>query len=193
MNKVIDYEGEVLFEDNVLPYSEAVNMYEELSLLEQWQGDELKMFGKQITTARKVIWFGDEGCNYTYSGTRKSPIQWHPLVLDLKLKLETQLNQKFNSCLGNLYHSGEEGMGWHSDDEVELGDTPYIAVISLGAERKFKLKHKRDKTVVDVYLKPGSLLVMQGECQKNWWHCLPKTKRVSAPRISLTFRSIVNK
>ena len=150
------------------------------------------MFGKTIVTDRKVIWFGDEGCVYVYSGVEKRPEPWCQLMLEIKQKVEEETGCKYNSCLANLYHHGNEGMGWHSDNEKELGKEPVIAVVSLGAERKFKFKHRETKQGVDVHLERGSLLVMAGRTQEAWLHALPKTKKVDSPRISLTFRNIVS-
>jgi alkylated DNA repair dioxygenase AlkB len=97
----------------------------------------------------------------------------------------------FNSCLLNLYHDGSEGMGWHSDDERALGKDSSIASVSLGVERKFSFRHKETRETLSVMLEPGSLLVMKGATQRHWQHCVPKTKKVTTPRINLTFRSMV--
>ena len=112
-------------------------------------------------------------------------------LLDLKVLVEKITEAKFNSCLLNLYHDGNEGMGWHSDDEKSLGANTTIASLSFGAERKFSLKHKQTKQTVSVVLQSGSLLVMKGSTQTNWLHSLPKTTIIRKPRINLTFRTIV--
>lgn len=163
------------------------------SLLHQvpWQRDEIVMFGKRVTTAREVSWYGDPGASYTYSGATKQPLPWNEPLLDLKARAESLSGARFNSCLLNLYHDGKEGMSWHSDDEKELGPNPTIASISLGAERRFCFKHKDTGERVEMVLEHGSMLVMTGETQTHWLHSLPKTAKVTAPRINLTFRSII--
>ena len=155
-----------------------------------WEQDEFVMFGKQIVTDRKVAWFADLNYQYTYSNSVKNALQWTPELLYLKNLVELKTGEKFNSCLLNLYHNGNEGMGWHSDNEKELGKHPVIASLSFGATRKFSLKHNTDKQKIDVVLEPGSLLVMKGETQEKWKHSLPKSKKIINPRINLTFRYI---
>ncbi len=155
-----------------------------------WKEDQLVMFGKLITTKRKVAWVGDVGCSYTYSGVKKFPEAWTPALLEIKQKVEALAQYTFNSCLLNLYHDGSEGMGWHSDDEKELDQTAPIASISFGGERKFAFKHKFDQTSVSVALANGSVLLMYAPTQQYWQHSLAKTKRTVAPRINLTFRAI---
>ncbi len=157
-----------------------------------WKEDQLIMFGKLITTRRKVAWVGDAGCSYTYSGIKKFPQAWTPALLEIKQRVEALAQHTFNSCLLNLYHDGCEGMGWHSDDEKELDQAAPIASISFGGERKFAFKHKFDKTNVSLTLANGSVLLMQAPTQQYWQHSLTKTKRTVAPRINLTFRAIKN-
>ncbi|MDN3986973.1 alpha-ketoglutarate-dependent dioxygenase AlkB family protein [Zwartia vadi] len=154
-----------------------------------WQVDQIYMFGKLITTKRKVAWVADEGCSYTYSGVKKTPQAWTPELIDIKNQLEEISKWKFNSCLLNLYHDGSEGMGWHSDDEPELERAAPIASLSLGGERKFSFKHKADRESVSLPLENGSVLIMHAPTQEHWHHSLLKTKRPVAPRINLTFRS----
>jgi alkylated DNA repair dioxygenase AlkB len=155
-----------------------------------WKEDQLLMFGKLITTKRKVAWVGDAGCSYTYSGVKKFPQAWTADLLHIKHKLESLTHSAFNSCLLNLYHDGDEGMGWHSDDEKELDSAAPIASVSLGGARKFAFKHKLDKNTVSLFLEDGSVLLMQPLTQEFWQHSLTKTKRPVAPRINLTFRAI---
>jgi alkylated DNA repair dioxygenase AlkB len=151
------------------------------------------MFGKFLTTARKVAWVGDPGCLYTYSGIQKTPQGWTHELLQIKHKLEQVTGHIFNSCLLNLYHNGAEGMGWHSDNEKELDSTTPIASISLGARRKFAFRHKQNKTTTSVFLDHGSLLIMHPPIQEHWHRSLLKTKAAIDPRINLTFRKILPK
>jgi alkylated DNA repair dioxygenase AlkB len=155
-----------------------------------WQADQLVLFGKSITTGRKVVWVGDEGCSYTYSGVKKNPQPWTPTLLAIKREVQAIAKCEFNSCLLNLYHDGTQGMGWHSDDEKELVKTAPIASLSLGAERKFTFRHKADKTSTSLVLENGSLLLMHSPTQAFWHHSLVKTTRPLTARINLTFRQI---
>ena len=155
-----------------------------------WEHDQAIIFGKIITTKRKVAWFGEEEFNYTYSKITKKANIWTNELLELKQIVEKESNETYNSCLLNLYHSGEEGMAYHSDAEKMLKKNGAIASVSLGATRKFSFKHKENNHRVDVILEHGSLLVMKGETQTHWLHRLPPTKKVISPRINLTFRTI---
>lgn len=155
-----------------------------------WESDEILMFGKLVRTARKVAWVGDPECLYTYSGVQKKPQPWSQELVQMREKLEQCTGHSYNSCLLNLYHTGDEGMGWHSDNERELDSAAPIASISLGARRKFAFRHKQDKTTNSVFLEHGSLLIMHPPIQEYWQHSLLKTKTVTSPRINLTFRKI---
>ena len=139
-----------------------------------------------------MAWLGDARYFYTYSGMTKQATPWTPLLLELKSRIETITKNVFNSCLLNLYHDGSEGMAWHSDDEKSLGRNTTIASISFGAERKFSFKHKITKKTKSLVLEHGSLLVMKGETQRFWQHSLLKSIQVQAPRVNLTFRTIVS-
>lgn len=156
-----------------------------------WQHDVVKMFGKTITTSRKIAWFGDPGLHYTYSGTTKTPLPWTELMEELKALTESATGEKFNSCLLNLYHDGSEGMSWHRDNESSIVTDSTIACLSFGAERRFQFKHTVTGERVTTELEHGSLLTMSGKIQTHWLHCLPKTTKISTPRISLTFRQMV--
>jgi len=154
----------------------------------EWKNDEAIIFGRHIVTKRKVAWYGNNDFEYTYSNRTKYALPWTKELSELKKITEELCGTKFNSCLLNLYHNGEEGMAWHSDDEKTLVKDSCIASFSLGAERKFLLKHKQTKQTISLLLENGSLLEMKGATQKYWLHSLPKTKRVTQPRVNLTFR-----
>ncbi|MDN6280085.1 MAG: alpha-ketoglutarate-dependent dioxygenase AlkB [Psychroflexus sp.] len=156
-----------------------------------WKHEELKMFGKKIVTKRKVALYGDTGIVYTYSKKEKIALPWTEELRAIKTDLESKFNIKFNTCLLNLYYDGNEGMGWHTDDEKELEKNGIIASLSFGATRKFSFKHKVTKEKIDISLQSGSLLLMRGKTQKHWLHQLPKSKKVDQPRINLTFRNII--
>ncbi len=156
-----------------------------------WQNDEAFIYGKHHITKRKVAWYGDSDYTYTYSNITKQALKWTKELLELKTIVETTVGATYNSCLLNLYHNGNEGMSWHSDDESSLGLNTNIASLSLGAERNFTFKHKITKQTISILLQTGSLLVMKGATQTYWLHSLPKTTRVIKPRINLTFRTII--
>lgn len=153
-----------------------------------WQQDEVIIYGKKIITARKMQWYADTPVEYEYSKVRRTARIFTEELISLKNKVEQKTEAIFNSCLLNLYHSGDEGMGWHSDSENSLVKDAPIAALSFGAERKMSFKHKHSKETVSVFLENGSLLLMGKDSQTNWMHSIPKTKKVSEPRISLTFR-----
>lgn len=157
----------------------------------EWKNDEAIIFGKRIITKRKVAWYGDSDFEYTYSNITKRALPWTKDLLTLKSIIEEKTGEKFNSCLLNLYHTGEEGMAWHSDAEKDLKKNGTICSLSFGAERKFAFKHKESKETVSLILEHGSLLVMKGTTQSHWLHRLPPTKLTSKPRVNLTFRTIV--
>lgn len=165
-------------------------LFDALNKTIDWREDQLVMFGRLITTKRKVAWIGDAGCSYTYSGVQKFPQAWTTELLEIKHQVETLANVGFNCCLLNLYHDGNEGMGWHSDDEKELDPLAPIASVSFGGVRKFAFKHRQDKTNISLFLENGSVLLMQSPTQEFWQHSLTKTKRTVGPRINLTFRAI---
>jgi alkylated DNA repair dioxygenase AlkB len=152
-----------------------------------WKQDEMVLFGKHIITERKIAWYAEDNYTYAYSNTSKEALPWTPILLELKKIVEDKTGVIYNSCLLNLYHNGNEGVSWHSDDEKEM--KPEIASLTLGAERRFVFKHKHTKETISLALENGSLLLMKGKTQMHWLHALPKTKKVVAPRINLTFRN----
>ncbi len=163
------------------------------SLLEkiEWKNDEAIIFRERVVTKRKVAWYGDRPYSYSYSNTTKRALPWIVELLELKQMIEHWTNETFNSCLLNLYHTGSEGVAWHSDAEQDLEKNGAIGSLSFGAERKFLFKHKQTKELVSVVLENGSLLVMKGVTQSHWLHRLPPTTMISTPRVNLTFRTIV--
>jgi alkylated DNA repair dioxygenase AlkB len=184
--------GTVNYYGKLMPLKEATHyLYILLNTIE-WKNDEAVIFGKHIITKRKVAWYGDTGFSYTYSNITKEALVWTKELLELKAIAEQRTNEKFNSCLLNLYHDGNEGMAWHSDGEKDLKKNGAIASLSFGAERKFAFRHKQTKETVSLILEHGSLLVMKDTTQTNWLHRLPPTKLISKPRVNLTFRTIVN-
>jgi alkylated DNA repair dioxygenase AlkB len=190
---LLPQDGTVNYHGKIIPGPKANLYFKVLWETIVWKNDEAVLFGKKIVTKRKVAWYGDQEFEYTYSNTTKKALPWTKELLALKTIAEETTKATYNSCLLNLYHSGEEGMAWHSDGEKDLKKHGAIASLSLGAERKFAFKHKETKETVSLYLEHGSLLVMKGPTQDHWLHRLPPTKKVLAPRINLTFRFIVDK
>jgi alkylated DNA repair dioxygenase AlkB len=197
------FNNEIDGSKNLLPKDGIVNYYGKLfSTLEanqylayllneiEWRNDQAVIYGKLITTKRKVAWYGDQDFEYTYSNTTKRALPWTEALLKLKAISEEKTGETFNSCLLNLYHTGDEGMAWHSDAEKALKKNGAIGSLSFGAARKFAFKHKETKEVVSLVLEHGSLLIMKDRTQSNWLHRLPPTKLVSKPRVNLTFRTI---
>jgi alkylated DNA repair dioxygenase AlkB len=149
-----------------------------------WKSDVVVVFGKHIVTKRKTAWYGDSNYVYIYSNTEKQALPWTKELVNLKQIVEDISNTKFNSCLLNLYDDGNVGMGWHSDDEKSIEDSSSIASVSLGAERKFSFKHKQSHKTI-------SILLEHGATQKKWLHSLPKSSKITLPRINLTFRKMI--
>jgi alkylated DNA repair dioxygenase AlkB len=189
---------------NYLPQDGIVNYYGKLLTVKQadhyldkllstihWKNDEAVIFGRHIITKRKVAWYGNDNYDYTYSKITRQALKWTKELLELKQLVEEKTGDTFNSCLLNLYHNGDEGMAWHRDDEKTLGENSAIASFSFGAERKFSFKHKQTKETISMMLEHGSLLVMKGTTQTHWLHCLPKSKRITTPRVNLTFRTMI--
>jgi alkylated DNA repair dioxygenase AlkB len=191
ITNLLPYDGIVNYYGKMMSVDEADHYLDALLNTIQWKNDEAIIFGRHIITKRKVAWYGDEGYSYTYSNTTKQALPWTKELLELKTLTEELCGDKFNSCLLNLYHDGNEGMAWHSDDEKALGKDTSIASLSFGAERKFALKHRVSKESAGLILEHGSLLVMKGTTQTNWLHSLPKSTRIKTPRVNLTFRTMV--
>lgn len=187
----LPYDGTVQYYGKVVQTAAADHYFDLLMQSIAWENDQALIFGKLLTTKRKVAWYGDRRFEYTYSNMNKYALPWTKELLELKQLAEELSGETFNSCLLNLYHTGEEGMAWHSDGETDLKKDGAIASFSFGAERKFAFKHKQSKVKVELYLEHGSLLVMKDTTQTYWLHRLPPTKKVSTARVNLTFRTIV--
>lgn len=157
----------------------------------QWEEGQIRMFGKWLNIPRQHAWYGDAKASYGWSGQRAEPLPWAPELEQLRQAIQQETSAPFNGVLANLYRDGQDCMHWHSDDEAELGEQPLVAAISIGAERRFSLRHKsRTYATHRLQLAHGSLLLMGGDCQHDWQHALPRSARVDTPRISLTYRHI---
>lgn len=187
-------DGEILFMKNFLNYSEAINYFNKLNSSINWKQEEIKYYGKIYPVPRKTAWYGYEGFDYSYSGINCNPEPWTKELLDLKKEIEKLIpNEDFNSVLLNMYRDGNDKVSWHADDEKELGMNPTIASLSIGETRRFDVKHKDNPDLKYQFeLTPGSLIIMKGALQHNWLHQIPVQKKITKPRINLTFRTIVS-
>lgn len=176
-----------------LPPAEADGLLGALLETVPWETHVIRMFGREVASPRLSCWIGDPGASYVYSRTRFDPHPWPAALAALRPLLEHACGSAFNSVLANLYRDGNDAMGWHSDDEPELGAAPVIASLSLGSSRRFLFRPKatRGPAVLELELPHGSLLRMAGATQRLYQHALPRMARVQAPRINLTFRHIL--
>jgi alkylated DNA repair dioxygenase AlkB len=190
IKNVLPFDGVTNYHGIILDQEQCAFFYQKLMDTIQFENDEAIIFGKKIITKRKVAWYGSAAFSYTYSKITKTATIFTKELLALKAIVEKESGETYNSCLLNLYHSGEEGMGYHSDGEKMLKKNAAIASLSLGVARKFSFKHRENKQRIDLILENGSLLVMKEATQTNWLHRLPPTKKVNVPRINLTFRTV---
>ena len=159
----------------------------------KWKQNTIKMYGKENPVPRLEAWYGDAGKSYAYSGIRMEPTPWTDELKEIKRSIEAKAAISFNSVLINYYRDGQDRVAWHSDDEKELGQNPVIGSVSFGAERIFKLRHKKYKInnlKQSITLGNGSFLLMKGATQHHWMHEIPRTAKIIGPRINLTFRVI---
>lgn len=187
---LVPFDGELYLHNNFYGLQEADLLFDRLKTDLAWQEEAVFIYGRWVKVPRLMCWYGDSDAWYRYSGVNHQPRPWIPALQAIREKVERQCQCDFNCVLANLYRDGKDSMGCHADDEKELGQNPVIASLSLGDERLFKLHHKKRKETVDVILGHGDLLVMAGALQHQWMHALPKTKKLKAPRINLTFRKI---
>lgn len=180
-----------------LPGAEADALLAELQAAVAWETHRVRLFGRELDVPRLSAWIGDPGAVYSYSRSRFEPRPWPPALGGLRERVEQACGARFNSVLANLYRDGDDAMGWHSDDEPELGARPVIASVSLGAERRFRFRRRRARgepaqrgDTVELVLPHGSLLRMAGDTQRLYRHDLPRARGLRAPRVNLTFRYV---
>ena len=186
-------DGELLYTPDFLDSVDADQLLRQLLDGIEWEQHQVTIFGRQLPAPRLSAWYGDPDARYTYSGLSLIPRPWTEPLSTLKTRIEAVADDAFNSVLLNQYRDGQDSMGWHSDNEPELGPAPTIASLSLGGERHFLLRHKKrqELDLIELPLSHGSLLIMRGPTQAHWKHQVPKTRRPVAPRLNLTFRRIV--
>ena len=191
VKNLVSQDGELYYLAGFLAASVALHYLERLSAELDWQQEVATIVGRRVPIPRLVCWYGDEGSVYQYSGLTHYPQAWTETLLGLRQSVESASGHRFNSVLGNLYRDGQDSMGWHADQEKVLGSNPFIASLSLGAERLFKIRHNKTGETVAINLANGSLLLMGGSLQHHWRHCVPKTQQAKSARINLTFRKII--
>ncbi|RTQ53777.1 alpha-ketoglutarate-dependent dioxygenase AlkB [Hymenobacter gummosus] len=188
-------QADVRLDPAFLPPAAAAALLQELTATVGWRHEPIKLFGKEVLQPRLTAWYGDAGAAYRYSGLTMQPEPWTPALQQLRRRVETACAAAFNSVLLNLYRHGQDSMGWHADDEPELGPAPVIASVSLGAPRRFRLRPRPGTgpahPPLTLELPGGSLLLMQGPTQHYWQHAVPKTAQPVGPRLNLTFRRII--
>ena len=188
--ELLPNDGSAVIVPDFLSESEADDFFSGLHSTTPWEEHSIKLFGKLVPEPRLSTWHAEADLPYAYSGVPRTPHPWIEPLMTLRRACEAHTGQSFNGALLNLYRSGKDAMGWHSDDEAVNGPNPVIASVSLGAERRFDFRHKETREVISVVLPHGSLLVMSGSCQTNWLHRIAKTNRQIEPRINVTFRSL---
>jgi alkylated DNA repair dioxygenase AlkB len=191
-NSVSLPDGDVSYLPDFLPADVADRVLAQIHAEAQWEQHRVRVCGREYECPRLSAWYGDAGAVYRYSGQTLWPRPWTPAIYEIRERVETLLAERFDGVLLNLYRDGRDGMGWHSDDERELGESPTIASVSLGAARRFRLRHRSrpDVAPCEWNLGHGSLIVMRGPTQRYWRHCVPKTRRPVGERVNLSFRAV---
>lgn len=173
--------------------NEAADLLAKLRTQIPFVQHNIRLMGKHVAQPRLSAWIGDPGTAYTYSGVRNEPLPWPDALQRVRVRVSECAGEPFNSVLCNLYRDGNDSMGFHADAEKELGPEPVVASLSLGAVRRFQLRHKRDASDrLDLDLPDGSLLIMRGTLQQHYRHGVPKQRAITSPRINLTFRRIIS-
>ncbi len=181
-----DFEYEPRFFDP----AESDAIFRDLRRTVDWKQNHVSLFGRRVALPRLTAWYGDPGSSYEYSGIVNDPLPWTETLQRLRILLQNRTGAKYNSVLLNLYRDGGDGLSWHSDDEPELGSSPTIASLSFGEARRLRLRHKPTRESMNLELSDGSLLVMRGRSQRDWDHCVPKSKKNLRERINATFRQV---
>ena len=184
-------DGLLFFHERWLPPEVSAAAFAALRAETPWRAEQIRIAGRLIDVPRRTAWYGDPGATYVYSGLRNEPTPWTPLLAALRDAVIEAARAPMNSVLLNLYRDGRDSMGWHADDEPELGEDPVIASLSLGAPRRFVLRHAKKKArSMTFVLGDGALLVMAGATQHHYRHAVPK-EAAAGERINLTFRRVL--
>lgn len=186
--------GYLIWIPRFLSVDETGPLFRTLHATLSWEQSIIKIYGREMPIPRLNAWYGDAGRDYRYSGTRFRALPWTPELQSIRDSVNQRLSLSFNSVLANLYRDGSDAMGWHSDNEPELGEMPAIASLSMGGGRRFLLRPRKESSAehqMEFQLDDGSLLLMAGTVQTHWRHSVPRTRKPAAPRINLTFRRII--
>jgi len=190
---ILPREGEVYLYPSFFNDEESTGFFRALQETIAWKQEPIKIMGREIMQPRLTAWYG-EGRVYRYSGITMAPQPWTEELLAIKNRIEKESGQEFTNVLLNYYRDGNDSMGWHKDNEKELGVNPVIGSVSFGASRSFHFKNQSDKNLKEkVLLTNGSFLLMEGSTQHHWYHSIPKAQKISEGRINLTFRKIIRK
>ncbi len=193
IDNLLPFDGEVQFMPEFFNQAECSNYLHHLKTVIQWKQEPIFLFGKQIMQPRLTAYCGDKDRPYGYSGITMETQPWYPFMQEIRAKVESAASLKFNGVLLNYYRHGQDSMGWHRDNEKELGVNPVIASVSFGAERNFQFRHYTNKKELrSIVLNNGSLLLMKGATNHHWEHQLPKSKKINGERINLTFRMVLS-
>ena len=191
MQNLLPKDGEVYFYPDSFTKEERVSLFEELKTTVRWKQEPIKIFGREVMQPRLTAWYGDGDKPYSYSGITMQPEAWTPALELIKNRIEELSGTRYTSALLNYYRNQQDSMGWHCDNEKELGPNPVIGSVSFGEAREFQFRHYFEKTLKkSILLTDGSFLLMKGSTQHYWEHALPKRRRVLGGRINLTFRKI---
>lgn len=190
--ELLPFDGSAILREQFLDADESRRAFDELLATNPWEEHDIVVFGQRHREPRLSTWHADDGREYEYSGLLRRPLPMSALLNELRMRCEEVSGARFNSVLVNLYRDGNDGVGWHADNEASNGREPTIASISLGATRRFDLRHRESKETVKADLPSGSLLVMSGLSQHCWVHQVAKTKQAVGPRINLTFRRVIS-
>lgn len=186
---LIPTDGEVYFYPELFSPEESDQLFAALIKNIQWKQEPVFIMGKEIMQPRLTAWYGDADKAYSYTGITMTPHTWTPELRLIKERIEKIAAHQFTSVLLNYYRDGKDSMGWHRDNEKELGKNPVIGSVSFGVSRHFHLKNKDLRT--KILLTHGSFLLMKGTTQHHWYHSIPKELKVTGGRINLTFRTII--
>ena len=188
-DNILSHDGEVFYLNDFFEFDESNFLYKKLLSEIEWKQEPIYIYGKMVMQPRLTAWYGDPGKDILYSGISMQPHPWNSVLLYIKERVEKNQQLKFSSALLNLYRDGNDSLGWHRDNEKELGNNPTIASVSFGASRTFFLRNCRNKNEKHaIELKHGSLLIMKKETQYFWEHSIPKRKKISESRVNITFR-----
>jgi alkylated DNA repair dioxygenase AlkB len=191
MENLLPFQGEVYFFPQFFSETSSKQYFQTLLKTIRWNQEPIKIFGKEVMQPRLTAWHGESTAKYSYSGISLIPNPWTQTLKEIKDKIETVAEAKFTGALLNLYRDGKDSMGWHRDNEKELGVNPVIGSISFGATRTFQFRNYEKKDLIkSIELTDGSFLLMKGETQHYWQHRITKSTRIIAPRINITFRVI---